>query len=362
MAAADPIAADFVTKMNADASVLELVGSVDFMSYYTEYIPTRIQSQLYLENSAKILDCISFIESIVPNKDALTEEEYLAELSVKAIENYDFVDAYMTVIRNLVNANAYVPEVEGIDYALEIFEMLDEVFFNKLQEVHYSVIKAQLDKYTATNSYIEKAGICAYVENYIAENNVDMTDALGVQYLYALAVYKAELDSYKLDYEAILAANTESFLGIVSRMESYVTYSELKPLYDLAIEKYYYNMNADSDEVKAAIAIFEEKEAMLNAWEENGAMLIGYSANLTSRRQAQKYRALVNCANYIDKVDTGVEGVAKVVEQYYKTLAEYNEDIAGVNAEVSEVTNVVYSVRTESIAATVLAIIKNLFN
>jgi hypothetical protein len=268
----------------------------------------------------------------------------------------------MTVIRNLVNADAYVSDVEGIEDALEIFRALDEVFFNKLQEVHYGVISAQLDKYAATNSYIEKAGICAYVENYIAKNNVDMSDAKGIGYLYALEVYKAELETYKLDYEAILAANTVSFLGIVERMQTYVTYSELKPLYDVAIEKYYYNMNADSEEVKAAIAIFEKYEAQISEWEDNGAMLIGYSEYLTSKRMAQKYRALVNCSNYIDKVDTGVEGVAEIVELYYETLAEYTASIEDVNGNVSEVTDVVVAVRTESIPATILAIVKNLFN
>ena len=358
----DPLATNFVKKMNADASVIELVGAVDFISYYTEYVPARIQSQLYLENSNKILDCVGFIESIVPNKDELTKDEFIAELGVKALENYDYVDAYMTVIRNLVNAEAYVPEVEGIDSALEIFNILDEIFFNRLQGIHYSVIKAQLDKYAMTSSYIEKAGICAYVENYIINNAVDMTDSLGVQYLYALEVYKAELATYKIDYEAILAANTESFLGIVRRMQTFVTYSELKPLYDLAIEKYYYNMNADSEEVKSAIAIFEKYEAQLTEWESNGAMLIGYSENLTARRQAQKYRALVNCSNYIDKVDTGVAGVAEVVELYYKTLAEYTESIEVVNDDISNVVDVVCSVRTESISSTILAIMKNLFN
>ena len=362
IAAADPLAKSFVENMNGDAGVIDLVGSVDFGSYYTEYMPARIQSQLYLENSYKMLDCIEFIESVVPDKEGLEYDEYLAELSAKAIENYDFVDAYLTVIRNLVNADAYQPSVPGIDYALEIFGVLDVVFFEQLQTHHYSVIKEQLDKYATTSSYIGKAGICTYIERYIAENGVDMSGATGAHYLYVLEVYKSELESYKIDYEAILAANTESFIGVVSRMQTYVTYSELKPLYDLAIENYYYSMNADSEEVRAAIALFEAVEAQLTEWETNGAMLIGYAENLTSRRQAQKYRALVNCANYVDLVDEGVEGVAKALALYEKTLAEYNETISPVNAEISEVSDVVCSVRTESVAATILAIIKNLFN
>lgn len=362
IAAADPLAKSFVENMNGDAGVIDLVGSVTFDSYYTEYMSARIQSQLYLENSYKMLDCIEFIESVVPDKEGLEYDEYLAELSAKAIENYDFVDAYLTVIRNLVNADAYQPSVPGIDYALEIFGVLDVVFFEQLQTHHYSVIKEQLDKYATTSSYIGKAGICTYIERYIAENGVDMSGATGAHYLYVLEVYKSELEAYRIDYEAILAANTESFIGVVSRMQTYVTYSELKPLYDLAIENYYYSMNADSEEVRAAMALFEAVEAQLTEWETNGAMLIGYAENLTSRRQAQKYRALVNCANYVDLVDEGVEGVAKALALYEKTLAEYNETISPVNAEISEVSDVVCSVRTESVAATILAIIKNLFN
>ena len=119
-------------------------------------------------------------------------------------------------------------------------------------KAHFEHIDAQLKKYAATASYIERAGICAYIRNYIADNDVDMSSDEGMQYMYALQMYEEELVGYKVEYEAILAANTESFIGMVKKMQAYVTYSELKPLYDEAIAKYYYNMNVDSEEAQAA--------------------------------------------------------------------------------------------------------------
>lgn len=357
----DPIATSFVNTMLLDESVQRLAPDMTFIEYYTVYAPARIQEQLYIENSGWILEYVEAIESIVPDKDELSREEYLEKLAILAEENADYVDPYMTAIRNIVNAEAYDASIEGIDEALEIFELLDEVFFKALQEVHYSIIKEQLDKYLLTDSYIEKAGICAFIENYIEKNAVDMSDSLGQQYMYSLNVYKEEIELYKKDYEAILAANTEAFIATVSKMSTYVTYSEIKPLYDLAIEKYYYNMNADSDEVRAAIAVFETYEAALNAWEYNGAMFVNYVNNLNAAtRQAQKYRALVNCAKYIDYIDAGVEGVEEALATYNQELSDYIELVAPINADISDINDAVCAVRSESISATVLAIVKNL--
>ena len=357
----DPIATAFVNTMLLDESVQRLAPGMTFIEYYTVYAPARIQEQLYIENSGWILEYVEAIESIVPDKDELSREEYLEKLAILAEENADYVDPYMTAIRNIVNAEAFVYSIDGVAEALEIFELLDEVFFNALQEVHYSIIKEQLDKYLLTDSYIEKAGICAFIENYITKNAVDMSDSLGQQYMYSLNVYKEEIELYKKDYEAILAANTEAFIATVSKMSTYVTYSEIKPLYDLAIEKYYYNMNADSAEVREAIAVFETYEAALNAWEYNGAMFVNYVNNLNAAtRQAQKYRALVNCARYVDYIDAGVEGVEEALATYNRELSAYIALVSPINSDISDVNDAVCAVRSESISATVLAIVKNL--
>ena len=74
-------------------------------------------------------------------------------------------------------------------------------------------------------------------------------------------------------------------------MQAYVTYEELKPLYDEAIKKYYYSMNVDSAEAQAAVETFGEYQQMILEWESNSEMFIKEVAKLTSaRRTAEKFR------------------------------------------------------------------------
>ena len=363
LAEADPAAQDFLKQMKADESVTALVPNITFVGYYTEYIPARMHQQLCVENSQKILDCISFIEILVPGGAEMEETAYFEALLEAALENADYVDPYMVVIRAIVNADAYIFDTEGMERALRIFEILDAMFFENLQTQHFATIKEQLDRYVKTDSYIEKAGICTFVRNYIESNGVDMSSPEGIQYMYALENYEKELDAYMVDYEAILASNTAAFIGTVQKMSAYRTYAELKPLYDEAIANYYYSMNVDSEEVKAAIAEFAEYEAMINDWEYNAAMFLGYVETLESaRRTSHKYRALVNCAAYVDSLDEGVEGVSKALKTYNEKLAEYNEYIDGINGEIVETMDVSSAIRTNSITAVILAVVQNLIS
>lgn len=363
LAESDPVAQDFVKQMMADESVMTLVPNITFIGYYTEYIPARMHQQLCIENTQKILDCISFIELLVPGGAEMEETAYFEALLEAALENADYVDPYMVVVRAIVNAETYVFETEGVERALRIFEILDEMFFETLQTQHFATIKAQLDRYVKTDSYIEKAGICTFVRNYIEENGVDMSGAEGIQYMYALENYENELEAYMVDYEAILASNTAAFIGTVQKMSAYRTYAELKPLYDEAIANYYYSMNVDSEEVKAAIAEFEVYEAMITDWEYNAAMFLGYVETLESaRRTSHKYRALVNCASYVDALDEGVEGVSEALEIYEEKLAEYNEFIGGINGEIVETMDVSSAIRINSVTAAILAVVQNLIS
>jgi hypothetical protein len=66
--------------------------------------------------------------------------------------------------------------------------------------------------------------------------------------------------------------------------------------------------------------------------------------------------------NCIDGISEDVKGVAAALKTYNEGLAEYNESILPVNNEISEASDVVCSVRTHSVPATILAIFKNLMN
>lgn len=350
-----------------DTKLREILGSADdgyrdIEKYCYEYMPLRIEAQKRVENSQKIIDCVSFIETVATGKDTLSQSEYYARLKAKALENVDFVNTYMVVIRDIVDAGSYDPDYEGLDEALDIYNLLNESFYDILMEAHYKVIMEQLAKYPETEAYIGRAGICKYVENYIEANKVDMNSENGRKCLYILSAYKEELELYREDYVAVLEANTVAFIGVVNTMNSYTTYTELKPLYDEAIEKYYYNMNIDSPDAQVAIAQFEAHEAKIKKIEEDSAMFIGYAKTLsTATRKSHVYRAIVNCGMHVDGVDKSIAGVTAALSTYEKKLAAYNEQISAINEDVSSTVDIALSVRCNSIAATVLAVVKSLF-
>ena len=122
-------------------------------------------------------------------------------------------------------------------------------------------------------------------------------------------------------------------------------------------------MNVDAPKTQEAIAQFEEYEAKIQSIEECSAMFIGYTKTLaTATKKSHVYRALVNCGKYVDGVDEGVDGVSAALATYEKKLDAYSAEIGAVNNDVSNAINLVCSVRSNSIAATVLAVIKSLFS
>ncbi len=355
----DAVIKDVIAQLKLNDDVALVIGD-DIGKYHNVYMPARIQLQTYTENAQKLIECVDAIELLVPAGTA--PDKFNEVLLQKAQENVDYVNGYMVAMRPVVVSEEYDEEYPGIEETLAVYNLLDEMFYKIVQEAHYVLLEEQIARYKATNSYIERAGICTYIENYIAANSVDILSQRGALINYTVSVYKAELVTYKGEYEAILEANTNSFISLVERMKAYTSYGELKPLYTEAIENYYYNMNVDSDAAKAAIETFAIYEQMIQDWELSSKLFIDYSANLKSaRRPAQIYRALVNCAKYVDGANTEVEGVNNALKVYEEKLADYNESIAATNGDISASIDIVCSVRTSTVASTVLAIIKSIF-
>ncbi len=357
----DDVIKSVITELRTNEDVEQILIS-DISVYHNDYMTKRLREQTYTENALLLINCVDAIELLVTDKTGLTTEQYHELLLKTAGENVDYVNDYIVAMRNVVVSGEYDENYPGVQETLVIYDLLDAMFYEIVQEEHYKLLEDQIARYKATNSYIERAGICTYIENYIVANNVDINSQRGALISYTVSVYKSELVTYRVEYEAILAENTNSFIALVENMQAYTEYSDLKPLYQTAIDNYYYNMNVDSDEAKAAIAIFSAYEKMIQDWELNSKLFLDYSENLkNARRPAQIYRALVNCAKYVDGADEGVDGVSDALKIYNEKLTAYNETINSTNSEISASIDIVCSVRTNVIASTVLAIIKSIF-
>lgn len=375
MAAADPICTAFINTIKEDESVTSVISKVSLTSYIESYIPYRVGIQQSYENSIKIIDCVDFIKRIEDESKYSNSEEYYVKLLEIAREvkdpyaevleyvNFDYVETYLSVVRSVLIDNNYDAKVSGVQDAISFAEKLNKDLADIRNGIYLKVIKEKLESYLETTSYIEKAGICTYVENYINQYNVDLSGEDGIQYKYALQIYKAELETYKNDFEEVLESNTQAFIGLVLKMQAYVTYEELKPLYDEAIKKYYYSMNVDSAEAQAAVETFEEYQQMILEWESNSEMFIKEVAKLTSaRRTAEKFRILVNCANYAQKADDGFAGVSAAFEKYNAALEAYNADIEDSCIEVQETVDVVGAFTSNSVSSAIIAVIRKMIN
>ncbi len=326
----------------------------ELKEYYEVIAVEKMLAREKLENSMRILKCIEIIEEM-PGYEAT--ETFWAQ-------NYDYIENYLSVVRSITQANNYNEEYEGISEALEKFDTIEEYFYELVQQRHLEVIKGQLDRFPTCSTYIEKKGICTYVENYIIDKDVNQSDEVFVALIRILDAYKLEVEQYEAEYADVLEANTVTFIGLVEKMNSYSSsYKNLKPLYQEAIEKYYYNMNVDSAEAKVAIEKFAVLEAKVKVAEENSSALIEAVINLNSARtDNQLYEALVECSRYVQNAEEDIDGVSDAIRIYEAKLAEYNAKIDTFNAELSEVNGVVCSARSISISSVVLAIINAIFS
>jgi len=338
---------------------------------YYESFAELMHKREYRENAKRIINCMDLITDLEGYED--TEEFWSA--------NEEYIAGYANIVRTLLNNGNYDSTVEGLDEAIAEFHVINVYFYKVLQQEHIAVLKEELAKYEANESYIIKEGICLYVEQYVAENDLaiyseimtkDVSDAVAEEIaeleliMVAYEVYKNELTSQKQDYEIVLAQNTQYFINTIAHMETVITYAELKPLFDLAT-KYYYGIDVNTAEAQAAAQRYAEYRDILGALEVNGEMFIGYVKNAKNagkyagiQKQDALFEALVNASYYLELTDAGVEGVADAIEYYEQALAEYNAEADIVNTEVSEAARVTCAARTNTISATILAIVGKL--
>lgn len=361
--------ADNYDKANNDPAVKAYLAAfgedITLGELYNEIIPNIIAERATYENAGKIVSYVEKLKGLVENADGLSEAAFLEALmtAATATENFDYANAYITVIRNIIKSDDYVKTYEGLDEAIKVFNYLDGHFYNVMIGDQIAEIEAQLDKYYLTDSYIDRLGICTYVRKYIDENEVDVEDSLIAPYYTMLLMFEDELKSYENQYKSILQYNTAAFIAIVERMSAFTEYKDIKALYDEALNNYYYNMNLDSEAAKAAMATFDAYAVIVNAAEENSKLFVEAAGKLAKATKTKAiYNALVECAAYVDGVDSSINGVAEALEVYNTKLSAYNAKINPVNTQIEDTANVVCSVRTVSVDATVLATVKKFIN
>lgn len=323
---------------------------VDILTYY-ENCGKELGIQQNKENSKRIIDCLEFVESL----DGYEDTEAFWEA------NFDYIDKYMTIIRDVVRTNAYDETYPGVEEAIARFREIDVYFYAALQEVHIAFINENLERYASSESYIEKLGICTYVNNYIEANDIDLTNSILASLVLKNETYLSELEIYRSEYVTVLEQNTIKFINTVEEMKTQVSYKALSDLYAKALV-YYYEMNI-TEASEAAIEVFERYSQSLKKMEEDSALFFGYANELAkAKNDAEIFKALVECEPYRDLASTDIAGVSDAIASYDKALSDYNAKADLINGDIAEVNTVVSVTRTNNIAAAIMSVINKICN
>ncbi len=350
----DPVFLAFEQIVNGKNSSPTDPGYITAFDYYT-LIPSVIAQQQKIENSNRIIKCIDLLLAMEGYENTETFWQ----------KNYEEVEFFISIIRDIVSVDNYDASYPGIDEAIAQYELIDAYFYVLLQEDHIATIGAQLDRFALSTSYIEKIGICTYIERYFESNSdIDLSRPEIQQFLYKLERYNAELETYMDDYKELLERNTRYFIDTIQKMTLLTTYAELKPLYDEALG-YYYAMNAITEEAKTAVALFDAYDKQLTAVQVNSELFLRSAVELQYVDLIGvegEYAALSECSKYYEYVDaTYSENIAPQIALYERLVASYNLAVDSANETLEGSSVVASSLRANEIPAAVLAVINQLY-
>ena len=309
-----------------------------------------IDAKVKEANSKSIVECMRYVAQY-------TEEEYE--------EKYEEINKYILVVRDLVTPNAdgtlkYKTGYLGVTSAVRLYNKVNDFFYQKLQLEHIEKLSTELNKYLTLDSYIEKQGVCIYIRNYVATNDVDENNAEIRRIIESCAVYEEELGikdgvvdpdlpNYQLEkYKKLIEQNTEYFVDTVSRMAFLESYVELKEMYDDVMKIYYY-MNIDSEKVQAAIEEFSKYQSILREMETHSELFIKAMEDYKAAENAtDRYKALSKAYTELTLgANEYYEGISDAMAMYRTAADAYNAKAEIVNDELSSAVSVMCTARAD---------------
>lgn len=305
-------------------------------------------------NSNRIVQCMNKIKMYT------TEEEWLA--------NEELMTKYLFLVKDYVLGKGeegdllYDPEFEGINEALEFFNSSYGFFYKRLQDTHVEYMSEILLLILDTEAYIEKMGMVAVIDRYIATNDIDYTDARIIDILNDLDTCKAELILREKDYADLLIQNATYFINIVNRMRTSTTYAEKREYLEQAA-LLYFSIDSTVEGARRAIDIYNEySEELLRAEEASKKFIDLVAIYKACETEDDKYAALVECYYNAQFVEPSFEGIPEALAEYQAAYDAYYNYANSVNEGITLTGNVVGSLRTNCGITTIIAIvIKKLF-
>ena len=329
---------------------------LDLVEAYEVYLSAYdlIDAVTRLEVAKKIVGCIDFID------DFTTEAEWL--------ENFDYINKYLNLVKDDIRGRdaegrtLYDPEYEGITEATEFFYTTYNFFYNVQQDNHVGYISDIIGQISKTETYIEKMGMVAMIDRYVAANELNYSDERIISLMNALETYRSELAVREEDYSTILIQNSVYFINLVESMRTSTDYIEKKSYFNQATE-YYFNIDITVAGAAEAVVLYDECKIELALIEESSlAFLDTVSYYDTCESADERYAALVDCYYTAQFADTSYVGVDEALEYFESEYEVYMDYAETVNDDIASAGGMVGSLRSNcGISNIISIIIKKLF-
>ena len=333
-----------------NSSKRELPGYEAFAEAFSKIgqLEQMLTATVYANNTEKIIRCM----------------ELLADYNTKDlwIANYDYVERYVLIVRELVYSGEYNANAVGVKEALEAYVPVNAFFYEQLQLEHVGYINGVLEDFRAATSYISRSGYCAKITKYINENDIDYTNPDIIQLIGTYEAYLDELEVQKEDYSDILNENTVYFVNTVALIGTCNSYAAVAELYDIATE-YYYAMNVGGDEVQQALEIYAKTGEYLTKTRATTDAFIAETALIEGEDDREELFAyLATCYQLIDDLELSIDGAAEAYETFASIYATYNSHIDTVNGEIDSTVDTCLALRCgrglDSFLDTLLGLVK----
>ena len=341
-------------------------------------------------NSSVAIQCIDLVKEYalkLLNKaedtevtlEALAEElltyvkaEYDAYLADPTAEKpaWDYVRRYILMARASMPDGGYDENYGGLADAKTFYDPIFDYYYDLVQLEHVAHLNETLARYESATTYIDKKGICTYVENYLVENDIDHTrediaaikervDAISAE---IVAGEGEDQSAAEREYLAKLEENAGKFITAVDAMKVAADYVTLYAAYQNA-QQYYYLMAITDENVQTAVVTYMELEGKLRAWKDSSDLFIGIVGSMSNTDTLdQTYAKLVKAYAVKELTEATYPGMREALSAYDAAYATYTATVNAVNGEVMETVEVMTSQNSSySVMEAVIGFFKKLF-
>ena len=318
--------------------------------------PRTLEKMVYVANSKLLVMYIEYTQSYD------TAESW--------VENYDLLSYPLGKAREIIKTGKYDPDYvedgKSLASLLVWYDTINSYFYDKLQEEHIAYIKKLQERYTASDSYMEKLGICSEIERYVASADLDLDNSELKLLLDKNEEYLAEIDGLEAPYIQQRNKKTELFVAVIKKLDVAEGYNEIKELLDEAVS-YYYTMTVGATDVITDEQITEAVNKY-NYYIEYEKKVVESSADFKiivarldgATTYAEYYTVLVEAQPLLDYVSKDIEGVRAAYDKYEMAYNSYMSITSPARAEIQETQGSVISLRTGYCVSEILAIFAEL--